>query len=396
MRVILVTNARLPAEKAQGIQVMKMAEAFARQGVDVILTHPRRAQTRRMGEVHDIWAYYGIEKSFQIKTLPSLDPVWPRALFRRPRTRLRLYVQAISYAFAVCVWLLFRRSGQRELIYSRDRYSLMLLTVLRRLIPTPIFFEAHGASSGLARLRRRFLGLVVITPSLRDLYAAAGVRPERILVAADGVDLGRSDEPIERAEARQRLGIPLDRKVVCYTGQLFAWKGVTTLVRSARHLDPDTLLLIVGGMEHHVERTKRLTEVEGLANVRFEGFVAPTRVREYLAAADILVLPNSASKPISASYTSPLKLFEYMAARRPIVASDLPSLRAVLTPGRNAVLVAPDDPMALATGVKSVLDDATLASRLADQAFRDVRQYTWDERARRILEFVAKVQAAGA
>ena len=74
-----------------------------------------------------------------------------------------------------------------------------------------------------------------------------------------------------------------------------------------------------------------------------------------------------------------------MGARRPIVASDLPSIREVLRHHENAVLVSPDDPKALAEGILRAAQDSGLAQRLADTAYTEVRQYTWDARAEKIL-----------
>ena len=90
-----------------------------------------------------------------------------------------------------------------------------------------------------------------------------------------------------------------------------------------------------------------------------------------------------------AYYASPLKLFEYMASKTPIVATDLPSTGEILRDGENAVLVEPDDPKALAEGIERTLSDAELAARIGRQAREDVRQYTWGERAANIMTFVA-------
>ena len=115
----------------------------------------------------------------------------------------------------------------------------------------------------------------------------------------------------------------------------------------------------------------------------------------YQAAADVLVLPNTAQAAISREHTSPLKLFEYMAAGRPIVASDLPSLREVLRHGDNAWLMQPDDPAALAQGIQHLLAEPALAARLAAQAQEEVQAYTWEQRAANILRFVGAHVSTG-
>jgi glycosyltransferase involved in cell wall biosynthesis len=117
--------------------------------------------------------------------------------------------------------------------------------------------------------------------------------------------------------------------------------------------------------------------------VTFTGLVEPARVPELLARADVLVLPNPASA-ISTRYTSPLKLFEYMAAGRPIVSSDLPSIREILRDNVNALLVAPGDPMALASAIDRLLRDPALAARLARTALDEVPSYSWPRRAERL------------
>jgi glycosyltransferase involved in cell wall biosynthesis len=117
--------------------------------------------------------------------------------------------------------------------------------------------------------------------------------------------------------------------------------------------------------------------------VTFTGLIPPVEVAARLRQADVLVLPNPASV-ISSEFTSPLKLFEYMASGRPIVASDLPSLREVLRDGENALLVEPGNPQALTAGVARIKNDPALGRRLAERAMEDVRQFTWGRRAERL------------
>ena len=103
----------------------------------------------------------------------------------------------------------------------------------------------------------------------------------------------------------------------------------------------------------------------------------------------MLVLPNSGRAEISRNHTSPLKMFEYMAAQRAIVASELPALRTVLVPEENALLVPPDDAPALAAAILRLHADAALRQRLSAAAAITVAQHTWDNRARRILKLIS-------
>src|SRR5690606_26879499 len=126
--------------------------------------------------------------------------------------------------------------------------------------------------------------------------------------------------------------------VVAYAGHLYPWKGVDVLIRALAAV-PDVQGLIVGGHPAEADRARveQLAGSLGLASrITFTGHLPPSEVAPRLAAASMLVLPNTASA-ISERYTSPLKLFEYLAMGRPIVASDLPAIRAVLTDDQSAL-----------------------------------------------------------
>ena len=143
--------------------------------------------------------------------------------------------------------------------------------------------------------------------------------------------------------------------------------------------------LFIGGRtgESDIDRLRSRVRRCGLTDrVTFTGEVPPPDVGPLLARADILVLPTLDTP--HARYTSPMKLFEYMAASRPVVASDLPALREIVEHGDTAVLVAAGDPAAFAAGIRSLLDDPPGADRLASVAFDRVACYSWARRAERI------------
>jgi len=154
-----------------------------------------------------------------------------------------------------------------------------------------------------------------------------------------------------------------------------------------KKLDDNYLLYVVGGTPKDISDFKEFISTNRIPNVIVTGYVSPKLIPKYLAAADVLVLPNTSEEAISRLYTSPLKLFEYMAARRPIVASDLPSVREILNE-ENAILVRSDNPKALADGIQKVLTNEELSKKLAENAFKEVQRYSWEKRAEKILEFI--------
>jgi glycosyltransferase involved in cell wall biosynthesis len=389
VRILYIANAAIPSEKAHTYQILKMCEAFEAGGLDVELAVPCRFPSEQMKEVGNIWRYYGINERFKVTTLLSLD------FFFVPRLPLRIqyplfYLQAGSFYANATLYSLLRKA---EIIYSRDPEFLFVLSLIKPSLRPRMYYEAHtfpGSRVGKwlrSWMGRRIGGLIVITNKLKELYVELGVPDDKILVARDGVDLQKFRGEIGKEKSREKLGLPIDKKIVCYTGHLFPWKGVYTFAESAKLLR-QCLFVIVGGMYHDIRRFQEYLKAAGLSNVEVVGYVQPSIVPDYLFAADALILPNSAKAKIASHYTSPLKLFEYMASRRTIIASDLPSLGEVLRDGENAILVEPDDPRALAEGIKKVLDDPDLARSISEQAYSEVSQYSWEERARRIIRFV--------
>ena len=350
MRVLYLSTGNLPSRWAHTIQVAKMAEAIAAQGDDCELVTVRGLLPGPLERV-DLHAWYGVGPALRITRLPV------RLRFRE--ASLRGHSQARYEAVASG----YARWRRPELVYSRSLGAG--LRCVRAGLPTLLESHLLADAKEIAQLREMaalpaLRGLVTVTGALREDWIAAGLPAEKIRVWPDAVALERFADPPSLAAARAQLGLRAGPLVV-YCGHFYPDKGVETLVAAARRLDKARVLL-VGGWPEDAERVGTLAR--GVANLALAGYVENARVPAYLWAADLLVLPNSARHP-QARTTSPLKLFEYMAARRPIVATRIPALAGLLEHGRNAWLVAPDAPEALAEGIERVLADPGLAARLA-------------------------------
>lgn len=388
LKMIYLANARIPSEKAHTYQILKMCEAFASIGIDVKLLYPFRFQNE-MGRIKNIWQHYKIEKIFDLKRVFCIDLIVLDRRLHFKFSRILSLVQSFTYAMRVFLHII--RVDNSVIIYTRDKITVFLLLLFKKLVKGKIYYESHEFPNTqhhlIIHLFRNLDALIVITSTLKELYIQHGFPPAKIHVAPDGVDLKIFGRGIAKQKEREKLGLPLEEKIICYTGHLYRWKGVYTLADSAKRLQ-DCLFLIVGGTALDIPKYKEYLREKDISNVKMVGYVPPGVVPEYLSVADVVVLPNSAKENISKYYTSPLKLFEYMASQKPIVASDLPSIREILTHGVNAILVEPDNPDALAAGIKYAIENEQFSQRIASKASQDVKCYTWHRRAEGILEFL--------
>jgi glycosyltransferase involved in cell wall biosynthesis len=384
MDIVYVADTQIPSRATNGMQVMRMCSAFAANGIDVTLVHPHRFGNTPEGFDGDVWAFYGAAETFRRVTLPTLLTLRLSGFHRFAR---------IARAIPLASWLTARsRPGAAPFaVYSRSMVGAWLALRIRRLwghrsACRRVFVELHDVPQvGARKVLLAADGLVVISEALRRHLVEVGVgAADHALVEHDGVDLGTTCRIENREAVRRRFGLTEDVTVLGYTGRVNAEKGVGTLLEAARTLQGSPVHFLVVGKRYasYAEPTH-----SNPANVTMTGFVPPSQVPDYVAASDILVMPTSASLPY-AQFTSPLKLFEYMASGRPIICSDLPVLREVLRDGENAMLVAPDDSDEFVAAVQRLLAEPARRQALAAQALRDVTRYAWNERAARIVNWM--------
>ena len=376
MKFIYINGSRIPTEKAHGLQIMKMCEAFVRKGVEIELWVPKRLNFIKQ----DPFDYYGVKRIFKIKKIPCIDLVTHFSFFGP----IAFWITELSFLFFASFYL---SRSREDIIYTRDKFVVFIFSFFKN----NIFFEAHTDIPRIFLKRLgKIKGIIVITNNLKKIFQDSGIPQDMIIVAPDGVDLEEFTIKETQQECRKKLDLPLGKKIVLYTGHLYPWKGAGTLLEAAKlsifnYQFSNTLFIFVGGTDKDVDNFRKAAK--GLDNVRIVGRRPHKEISYWQRAADVLVLPNPAKYDISKYWTSPMKLFEYMASGKPVVASDLPSSREILNE-KNAVLVEPDNQESLAIGIKTVLQNPELAAKISKQAFLDVENYTWSKRADSIIKFI--------
>lgn len=371
MRIAYLASSCIPSRTANSIHVMKMCNALSHHGHAVRLVVPKHTACIEAG-VGNPFVYYGVDESFELCKRPWLE----------------MPGRAFAYAFFAAM---AAREWNAELVYGRNVIALFFAA----LLGMPIVFESHSPIEGeiavvrriFARLMRfkKFKGLVVITEALKRHYEERWpVLRGRITVVADAAD--PVDDRHRPATLQGRPGVMR----VGYVGNLYPGKGMEVISRLAP-LCKWADFHVVGGGSSDLGRWSSVCE--GVDNLFFYGHIPPSEVAGYVMAFDVVVLPNQPSvishgevgKEIG-MWTSPLKLFEYMAAGKAIVASDLPVLREVLQDGRNSLLCDPLDSEQWQIALEKLRDDSQLLGRLAFAAKSEFSErYSWYQRAKKII-----------
>ena len=366
MKIVAIAGSQIPSDTANSLQVMKACNALVQLGHDFTLIVP---DFDLRPSTFNLQQHYGLQTEFHIEWLASPN----RRFF---------------------TWQAFQRARalQPDLIYS----WMIQSAVFSLLYKIPAVFEIHIHPSGtlgpawhraFAKLNRpkRLASISQALVELLDKKYNFRLKPQEVVIAPNGVDLERFVSLPDPVTARQKLNLPNAQTVMC-TGHLYAGRGADLFLAIAKEI-PQAHFVWVGGRPDDVEAWKSRVRSD---NVTFTGFIPNQDLPLYQAAADVLLMPYSRSimgssgAADSASVASPMKMFEYMAAGRAVVTSDLPVIREVLGES-NAVFCEPDDLQDWKLKIDALLADDSRRLKLAEQALRDVQSYTWLARAEKIL-----------
>jgi glycosyltransferase involved in cell wall biosynthesis len=364
MRIVCISSSQVPSDSANSIQVMKVCQAFTQLGHDVKLIVPG-SQPEEL-ERAALQRHYGLNTPFKIEWLAVKD----RRLFPW-----------------LAIW--HARHLNADLLYVWPLQA----AVLGLLTGVPTMLEMHDFPSGRfgplwLRIFLALPGRKWLLPISDALRQALRLPAKSTIIAPDGVDIERYDSLPDPASARKQLGLPPALSVLC-TGHLYTGRGADLFLLLAGKI-PQTSFVWVGGRPVDVETWKTRAAGQGLKNITFTGFVPNEQIPLYQSAADVLLMPyqrivSTSSGGNTADICSPMKMFEYMAAGRAILSSDLPVLHEVLDE-TIAVFCPPEDIKAWESALHGLLSDARRREALGQRARQIVQRYSWIERGRRVLE----------
>jgi glycosyltransferase involved in cell wall biosynthesis len=381
--VKILYHHRTTARDGSAVHINGLVDALRAQGAEVRVVAPRIAASA-----------VGDEQRRSL--LGTLKANLPRALHE---------LGEVAYNLGEIRTLRTEIAGfEPEIIYQRSNLYLLSGAHVARQFGLPLIEEVnapyclersqHGgiAWRGLANWAERSAwtgadAVITVTQVLADIVARQGVPKERLHVMPNGIDESLLPPSAVDPGAKARLG--LERfTVLGFTGFVREWNGLEPVIdQLARPEARRWFLLVVGDGPARSTLEERARALGVAARVRFTGVLRRADIPAHVSAFDIALQP--AANP----YASPLKLFEYLALGRAIVAPDQPNIREVLTAESDAVLFDPSRPQAFADAVGRLAADPALRQRVAAEARVTVQQQglTWSNNARRVLELARQL-----
>lgn len=359
MRIAVVAAIRPGAQWAHVINVIKMAEGFARAGHRVCLITLRRTGNVSLKQIR---ADYGLSNPFKwVEVIPHTG------------VNLRFALASLPFVLSFRPRFVYVRNNACSVIYTRLGIRVVGESHHHPDDSNP-WFHRHIECTH----RKRYLKWVTINENLVKKYRCRGAA-DKFLVLPDAVDLALF----------QRRNQPTPFKGtgphVTYAGHLYDYKGIPTLLHAAKRL-PNVTFHLVGGVPEDIARQRKRIATQGIRNVVIHGLKPHSEVPHYLQHSDVLLLPPSAEHP-SSMWTSPVKAGEYLAMNVPVVATAIPALKRWFSKG-EVEFAAPDDPEDLARGIRSLLDNTARRRALTQKGLAWARKHTYEQRAEQIVKAV--------
>lgn len=370
MKILYLNSTPINTEKANLIQVKAMCKAMASLGYDVTLSLPGKKPSNLDSFNYKIifrkqWAKNKLDKYLSIiPLLKSIKQTNPDILFIRDP-------QILLYAYLFSRKKIIFETHNNNLHQGYKVLDKFYHLVLKKVV-----------SNGQVKK------LVCISHALANYWKKQGISDYNIVVAHDGIDIEMFDIAKTKTRVREELSLPKDKIIATYSGRLYANRKIDNVLTLASKF-PETFFLVVGGPNLNAQFLKSEADRMQLKNILFTGQVNHDQVPSYLAASDILLALWSSDVP-TINYCSPLKLFEYMAAEKIIVAHGFPTIKEVLTHKVNSLLVNIDDTDDLIKKLKMALELPN-NTNLPTNAYKEVsKNYTWKKRVSSIFVSFSK------
>ena len=355
-KIYYVAELNLPSKSAYSIHVMKMCEAFSKLNYDINLFVINKKDTNKINKIYNI--------NYKFKIISVFD-------------NFILLNFIIRILFSIKI--LLKRSEKDALFLSRSIIFSLIASLLRKKIILELHHEITGFSKIIYWLFKKLklienLKFIFLSKNLNNIYK---INKRNFLVLDDAVNI------IDFNFKKQIKHY----KTCVYIGSFFKGKGIEQIFRLAKK-NQKTFFHIYG--EKQYLRSKKIEK-----NIKFFDYVHYSKIPKILSKYEVALMPyqkkiKGRSSIWLQKYMSPLKMFDYMAAKMIIIASNLKVYKHILKNNFNCILVNVNEDEKWSKAIKLAFKKNYKNKYLKQNAYKTVKKYTWDKRCKKIINFFEK------
>ena len=376
MKLVYIENVRIPSERAHAYQITQQCYWFGKTGADVTLVNPKRESKI------SVYDYFHFDrKDFAHVLLSTFDILSTAPTFLKP---IAYYLQRATFCFSLGRWA---KEQHFDIWYTRDPAMVYALRDQKHRWVLEVHDDPATSVKRWDAIKNLVDRFIVISAGLRTRLIELGISEDRILIAPDGYNPQEYEHLLSQKEAREKLGLPLDAFVLLYAGSFFAWKGIDEIVQAWDETDPSMHLVLIGGPESDKRRIESLVSDSVRGRIHFIDRMPHADLVALYSAGDMGLLASSPRYKVATDYTSPLKLFEYLAGGLPLFASDVPTSREILN--ESVAHFFSPDPSGIRSGLQWIYEHRDDVKRMGGSATVFVKPYTWQSRAKKILDWIS-------
>jgi glycosyltransferase involved in cell wall biosynthesis len=370
-KIYYIAHCRFPSERAHAVQIAKMVEAMRLSGTDVELVVPKRKNeiTKTPKE------FYGLKTDIPVHYVPVIDSYgWGKfGYLVGGLSFIRSYMSFIREK---------KRNGEKFTLYTIDMDQFSFIGVSS--LGLPFTMEVHDSKKYgwfFNRMFTRARKILTINNIIkRELVQNFKLPPEKILVHPNGIDIELFSQDVDREAWRKKWNIALEKPLVLYVGKCYDWKGLDIFDEAFKAL-PEVNFAFVGCTKEEVEKVTG--KKSDYPNALYFGQQPYADMPKWMKSADILLVIGTKKNEYSYLHTSPMKLFEYMPTGVPILSVGTPAVKDQVTES-EVFFYEPDNAQSFIFQIQKILDDKTLAQKVAVTAKTSAQKFSWGNRARLI------------
>lgn len=374
MKIIYPHNQKMMLKRAHDVLVMNTCHALANIGTSVHLIIGKTSKNKQL-----ILDHYGLTdySNLYIHQIPIL--------------RGRISWHGIYNFFCLMRLFNIKINEKPDLIYLSERKLCHFLLKYKKKIQIPIIYEVHELHA--PNYQKPDLMESAIFTCVDAIITTTDALKEAISnIYSPSIDCFIVPLATKTGFQNNNVFNPTKRTFfrLFYIGQLYPLQGVEIAIEALSLLPSNITLDIIGGNDHHISALKNIAiRLNVISKVKFHGFVKPDQVFKIAQQADAFLIPSLPEGKMP--YVSHTKIYEYLSFGRPIVASDLPSIKEVIKDQITCLLFRPGDPKSLAETIFKIYQNDNLAKTLSLNALNESKNYTWELRAKKLINCFTQI-----